>query len=104
MRLPIEEPLVSCYLSTKGLAKEDSPNRMPPINAPPSTQTDIAAGDRRRGDRRMAPSEHTNTVLSALLEISNYVGSVMVLDEILKKIVDVTCRVMDAQSCSIYLW
>jgi len=71
---------------------------------PTSTIPDETTQNRRRGDRRTAAQDHENAVLSALLEISNYVGSVMVLDEILKKILEVTCRVMDAQSCSIYLW
>ncbi len=59
--------------------------------------------DRRRVERRASTDDHARVVLSALLEISNYVGSVMVLDEILAKIVEVTARIMKGQSCSVYL-
>ncbi len=42
-------------------------------------------------------------VLNALLEISNLVGSVMLLDDILEKIVDITGNIFDCPVCSIYL-
>lgn len=47
---------------------------------------------------------HSQEVLSALLEISNYVGSDLALDEILQKIVVVTARTIGLQCSSIYLW
>ncbi len=60
--------------------------------------------ERRQNDRRAGLHNEKQEVLSALLEISNYVGSLMALDDILTGIVGVTSRLMDAQSCSIYLW
>src|SRR6266498_318362 len=42
-------------------------------------------------------------LLSSLLEISNFVGSVMLLDDILARIVRIAAKVMNVPLCSIYL-
>lgn len=46
----------------------------------------------------------TTSILAALLEISNYVGSDLNLDHILDRIVTATARVMRVRTSSIYLW
>ncbi len=43
-------------------------------------------------------------VLTGLLEISNFVGSVMLLDDILMRIVNITSDILDIPVCSIYLF
>lgn len=74
----------------------------PSASAPSAFDPDADSPDRRRWDRRTdGPG---TVVLEALLEISNYVGSVMELDDILVRIVEVTARVLEGQSCSVYLW
>ncbi len=47
--------------------------------------------------------EALHRVLSGLLEISHLVGSVMLLDDILDRIVEMTARLMAVPVCSIYL-
>jgi signal transduction histidine kinase len=58
----------------------------PPVAGPPSR------------DR-----EQINRALAGLLEISHLVGSVMMLDDILDRIVQITSRLMDVPVCTIYL-
>ncbi|GEM_PF-511132 len=49
-------------------------------------------------------AEPSSRVLSALLEISGYVGSDLGLEETLNRIVRATARTMGVQTSSIYLW
>jgi two-component system NtrC family sensor kinase len=46
---------------------------------------------------------HDRRIAEALLEISYTVGSVLEIDEILQRICDIGARVMETQTCSIYL-
>ncbi len=46
---------------------------------------------------------HDRRIAEALLEISNAVGSVMEIEDILQRICDIGVRVMDTKTCSIYL-
>lgn len=48
-------------------------------------------------------SEGLERLLHSLLEISNFVGSVMMLDDILERIVQITSEMMGVPVCSIYL-
>lgn len=52
----------------------------------------------------LAPVLDSAQVLSAMLDISNTVGSDLGLDRILSRIVRVTASVMRVKTCSIYLW
>lgn len=52
----------------------------------------------------LAPALDTTSVLAAMLEISNTVGSDLTMDDMLDRIVRVTARVMPIKTCSIYLW
>jgi len=66
----------------------------------------MLAGERTELEQTSFLSDHArmHRVLEGLLEISNFVGSVMLLDDILDRIVKITGRMMSVPVCSIYLF
>lgn len=51
----------------------------------------------------LTPLTHDRRIAEALLEISYAVGSVMEIDDIFQRICDIGARVMETQTCSVYM-
>jgi signal transduction histidine kinase len=54
-------------------------------------------------DSKLSGTDQSGRLIGALLEISNLVGSVMLLEDILARIVRIAADLMDAPICSVYL-